>query len=113
MDFTPGYHLFAPLVLLHLITCGRKDLASLLAAGELVERLIPIFPDRLDTECTQGSGYLACLALIADVELLQRLRIGVVTSRIGLALCAHRGHAEARHVVAEGGTLAGLSLIHI
>ena len=106
MGYTPGYHLFAPLVLLQLITCGRKDLASLFAAGELVERLIPIFPDRLDTECTQGSGYLARLALIADVELLQRLRIGVVASRIGLALRTHRGHAEACHVVTEGGTLA-------
>ena len=41
------------------------------------------------------------------MELLQRLWIGVVASRIGLALRAHRGHAEARHVVAEGGTLTG------
>ena len=41
------------------------------------------------------------------MELLQRLRIGIVASRIGLALRAHRGYAEARHVVAEGGTLAG------
>ena len=69
--------------------------------------MIPVFPDRFDAEGTQGSGYLARLALVADVELLQRLRIGVVASRIGLALRAHRGYAEARHVVAEGGTLAG------
>ena len=73
----------------------------------VVKRGIPVLPDRLASHAAQGGVHLVCGTLVADVELFQCLRIGVVAARFGLALGAHRGDTQRGHVVADGGRLAG------
>ena len=48
------------------------------------------------------------------MELLQCLRIGIISSRFRLAFRTHRGHAQRGHVVTDGRRFAcGIGNVHI
>src|SRR3712207_3819960 len=66
-----------------------------------IERLIPVFPHRFTSQSLQRALHFHRFPLVAHVELLQSLRVTVVTSRFRFAFGAHRRHAERSHAVAK------------
>ena len=79
-----------------------------------IERLIPVFPDRFDTQILQREGYFFGGTFVTYVELLQRLWIRIITSRFCFTFSTHRCYAKACHIVAEAGAFAGrIGDIHI
>ena len=79
-----------------------------------VENFVPVFPYGFVTEGAYCFGHFCRSAFVAYGELFERLRICVVTSRVGFRAGAERCGAECEHIVAEIGTFTGgVGYVHI
>ena len=71
-----------------------------------VEDFVPVFPHGLVAEGADFAGDGFRRALVADVELLERVGLCGIASRVGLASGTHRCDTELHQVCAELRVLA-------
>ena len=92
---------------LFFLFCLITSSLSVCDISEEIEWGIPILPDWLSAQFLQSRIDYLGGTLIAHGELLQRLRIGMITARIYLWFCRHGGDTQCCHVVTDVGWLTG------